>query len=204
MMPTEEPAEDLRHPLSRPLLVEPHQPGAFKCLGIGLEKPGRAAGLILIGMRDERAPLRLLENESESIERLGRAHPGEIIGADIDLRLEVIDVLLEHEWQGNVRELANVMEHAYILAGGGNILPEHVPYSVRRPAGEAPRLSLSEDTESASPSARTLREVEMEHVLRVLDKHGGSKTKAAEELGISLKTMYNKLNQLHDERKAAG
>jgi DNA-binding NtrC family response regulator len=53
-------------------------------------------------------------------------------------------------------------------------------------------------------SARTLREVEMEHVLRVLDKHGGSKTKAAEELGISLKTMYNKLNQLQEERKAAG
>jgi transcriptional regulator with PAS, ATPase and Fis domain len=49
-----------------------------------------------------------------------------------------------------------------------------------------------------------LNEIEMEHVLRVLDKHGGSKTAAAAELGISLKTMYNKLNKLQEERKSAG
>ncbi|MGH7169275.1 MAG: helix-turn-helix domain-containing protein, partial [Gemmataceae bacterium] len=116
---------------------------------------------------------------------------------------------LEHEWQGNVRELANVMEHAYILAGGGRISPEHVPYSVRsQDSGTtAPRLSsgtLAVGDSASGSSPRTLREIEMEHVLRVLDKHGGSKTKAAEELGISLKTMYNKLNQLQEERKAAG
>jgi DNA-binding NtrC family response regulator len=118
---------------------------------------------------------------------------------------EVIDVLLEHEWQGNVRELANVMEHAYILSGGGKILPEHVPNSVRQPNGEGERSILPVGGAAPTgPSPRTLREVEMEHVLRVLDKHGGSKAKAAEELGISLKTMYNKLNQLQEERKAAG
>jgi DNA-binding NtrC family response regulator len=125
---------------------------------------------------------------------------------------EVIDVLLEHEWQGNVRELANVMEHAYILSGGGKILPEHVPNSVRQPGGDRGEagpiagssvLPISGGV-SAGASARTLREVEMEYVLRVLDKHGGSKAKAADELGISLKTMYNKLNQLQEERKAAG
>ena len=44
----------------------------------------------------------------------------------------------------------------------------------------------------------------MEHILRVLEKHGGSKTAAAAELGISLKTLYNKLNQLQEERKSAG
>src|SRR5579883_2783528 len=82
---------------------------------------------------------------------------------------EVIDVLLEHEWQGNVRELANVMEHAYILAGGGKILPEHVPHSV---LSSEPRV-LSAESKFADPqtpnseprtpnSARTLREVEME------------------------------------------
>ena len=57
---------------------------------------------------------------------------------------------------------------------------------------------------TAAGAARTLREIEMEHVLRVLEKHGGSKALAAQELGISLKTMYNKLNQLQEERKAAG
>jgi DNA-binding NtrC family response regulator len=122
---------------------------------------------------------------------------------------EVIDVLLEHKWDGNVRELANVMEHAYILSGGGRILPEHVPHSVRSPSAGAPTLSLAAGTSPAAPAPsesgpRTLRELEMEHVLRVLEKHGGSKTKAAEELGISLKTMYNKLNQWQEERKSAG
>jgi DNA-binding NtrC family response regulator len=124
---------------------------------------------------------------------------------------EVIDVLLEHEWQGNVRELANVMEHAYILAGGGKIMPEHVPHSVT--SSEFRVLSSeskseqrpTQNSELRTPnSGKTLREIEMEHVLRVLEKHGGSKTKAADELGISLKTMYNKLNQLQEERKAAG
>src|SRR5207237_3626357 len=39
-----------------------------------------------------------------------------------------IDALLEYQWPGNVREMANVMERAYILAGGGSITPEHLPY----------------------------------------------------------------------------
>jgi DNA-binding NtrC family response regulator len=117
---------------------------------------------------------------------------------------ETIDVLLEHEWPGNVRELANVMEHAYIIAGGGSITPEHLPHHIAsRPAGGA-KPGPAGGTSAAPGAARTLREIEMEHVLRVLEKHGGSKTAAAQELGISLKTMYNKLNQLQEERKAAG
>jgi DNA-binding NtrC family response regulator len=117
---------------------------------------------------------------------------------------EAIDVLLEHEWPGNVRELANVMEHAYIIAGGGRITPEHLPHHIRGGAGAAPAVGLAAGTSPAAAPARTLREIEMEHVLRVLEKHGGSKTLAAAELGISLKTMYNKLNQLQEERKSAG
>jgi DNA-binding NtrC family response regulator len=120
---------------------------------------------------------------------------------------EAIDVLLEHTWPGNVRELANVMEHAYILAGGGTITPEHLPHHIHA-GGRAATLPLPSAGAGAAPpppaAARTLREIEMEHVLRVLEKHGGSKTAAAAELGISLKTMYNKLNQLQEERKSAG
>jgi DNA-binding NtrC family response regulator len=56
----------------------------------------------------------------------------------------------------------------------------------------------------ASSAGRTLREIEMEHVLRVLEKHAGNKPAAATELEISLKTLYNKLNQWQEERKTAG
>jgi DNA-binding NtrC family response regulator len=117
---------------------------------------------------------------------------------------EAIDVLLEHEWPGNVREMANVMEHAYILSGGQRIAPEHLPHHIRPMTG-SPTLSLAPAPGAgAPPGARTLRDIEMEHILRVLEKHGGNKAAAAAELGISLKTMYNKLNQLQEERKTAG
>jgi len=135
---------------------------------------------------------------------LGRAarRPPEQV-ADL-LTPEAVDVLLEHSWPGNVRELANVMEHAYILSGGGKITPEHLPHQLRAPAaGSPPTLSLAAATAGPAP-ARTLHEIEMEHILRVVDKHGGNKPAAAAELGISLKTLYNKLNQLKEERRSAG
>jgi DNA-binding NtrC family response regulator len=135
---------------------------------------------------------------------LGRAarRPSDQV-ADM-LTSEAVDVLLEHDWPGNVRELANVMEHAYIIAGGQRITPEHLPHHIR-PATGRPTLSLAAaPAGSLTAAARTLREIEMEHVLRVLEKHGGSKPAAAAELGISLKTLYNKLNQLQEERKTAG
>jgi DNA-binding NtrC family response regulator len=117
---------------------------------------------------------------------------------------EAIDVLLDHEWPGNVRELANVMEHAFIISGSQRITPEHLPHHIR-PMPDRATLSLSPAPEgSPACGPRTLREIEMEHVLRVLEKHGGNKPAAAAELGISLKTMYNKLNQLQEERKSAG
>ncbi len=134
---------------------------------------------------------------------LGRAarRPVEQV-ADL-LTPEAVDTLLEHDWPGNVRELANVMEHAYILAGGSPIASEHLPHHIRHSTSAPPTLSLAEATADA-PAARTLREVEMEHLLRVLEKHHGNKPAAAHELGISLKTLYNKLNQLQEERKNAG
>jgi DNA-binding NtrC family response regulator len=121
---------------------------------------------------------------------------------------EAIDVLLEHEWPGNVRELANVMEYAYIISGGQKILPEHLPHHIlHQPAGgedDRPTASAVPAALGASSAPRTLEEVEMEHILRVVEKHNGHKQQAAAELGISLKTLYNKLNKLEEERRAAG
>jgi DNA-binding NtrC family response regulator len=118
---------------------------------------------------------------------------------------EAVDVLLEHEWPGNVRELANVMEHAYILSGGQQIISEHLPSHIKYAASRPSTINLAPTTVNSPPAgSRTLREIEMDHILRILDKHGGNKPAAAAELGISLKTMYNKLNQLQEERKSAG
>jgi len=91
--------------------------------------------------------------------------------------------LQAYDWPGNVRELANVLEHAYVLAAGRPLTVEHLPPVLR--TGQAGRHG----------APMTLREKEMEFILDVLQKHDGNKPGAAEELGISLKTLYNKLNQ---------
>jgi DNA-binding NtrC family response regulator len=125
---------------------------------------------------------------------------------------DAIDTLLEYHWRGNVRELANVMEHAWILAGGGPIATEHLPHHLRGGSGGAPAtISFARPAASApapapaSSAPKTLKEIEMDHILRVLAKHNGNKPAAAAELGIVVKTLYNKLNQWEDERqKAAG
>lgn len=54
------------------------------------------------------------------------------------------------------------------------------------------------------PDGRSLKDVEMEHIMSVLNKHQGNKPAAAAELGISLKTLYNRLNAWQDEKRVAG
>ena len=110
-----------------------------------------------------------------------------------------MEALINHEWSGNVRELANALEHAVILSDGHTIFPEHLPVSVTGPT--AARGALQPATSSSH--SKTLREIEMDVIHHVLDKHGGDKPKAALELGIALKTLYNKLNQ-YQANSAAG
>jgi DNA-binding NtrC family response regulator len=128
---------------------------------------------------------------------------------------EAIDALLEHDWPGNVRELANVMEHAYIISGAGAITPDHLPHHLhpgfqpavpitRTPPAHAGGSLAHTGSSPGMACPRTLRDIEMEHILLVLEKHGGNKPAAAAELGISLKTLYNKLNQMQEERRNAG
>jgi DNA-binding NtrC family response regulator len=120
---------------------------------------------------------------------------------------ETIDALLECHWKGNVREMANAMQHAYVMAGGGPIHPSHLPTQVTNPrSGPRPVAGTVGGTTNttSAPTTKTLKDLETEHILRVLEKHKGSKTAAAAELGISLKTLYNKLNQLAEERQKAG
>lgn len=113
-----------------------------------------------------------------------------------------IEMLMSHPWSGNIRELANALEHAVILAGDEPIVPEDFPTSISASRGVIPfSQAQSVSVAQTDDSPKTLREVEMEHILNVLDRHQGDKPKAASELGIALKTLYNKLNQ-HQSRHA--
>jgi two-component system NtrC family response regulator len=107
---------------------------------------------------------------------------------------DALRVLSEHSWPGNVRELANVIEHAAILCESGPIDVTHLPGKF-----ESRRLRAHSHATAAlkamGSSPQTLREIEMRVIYQTLERLGGNKPKAAEELGISLKTLYNKLNQ---------
>lgn len=108
---------------------------------------------------------------------------------------QTLKVLSEHVWPGNVRELANVIEHAVILCDRLPIEPEHLP---RHFGQRQLRKELRKSSE-----AMTLRDLELHAIEEALDRHEGNKPEAASELGISLKTLYNKLNAAV-EKKAAG
>ena len=102
---------------------------------------------------------------------------------------EAMRVLEAYHWPGNVRELRNVIERATILADGRFIEPRHLPPNLTPAAAPAqPALSIAPGT-TVEEAERRLIEMTLEHTR-------DNKTRAAEILGISLKTLHNKLNRL--------
>ena len=105
-----------------------------------------------------------------------------------------LEALQFHSWPGNVRELRNVIERAVIICSGEQIERHHfAPYPI-----EQRERMRNEDTLSL-PVGTPLEEVERQMIMRTLQKTKNNKTRAAELLGISLKTLHNKLN-LYRER----
>lgn len=107
---------------------------------------------------------------------------------------EAMRELMSHQWPGNVRELANVVEHAAILCDSLPIDADDLP----RHFG---RRQLRKELREAGPMS--LREIEMVAIERSVERHGGNKPAAAEELGVSLKTLYNKLNAAEERKQAS-
>src|SRR5687767_541258 len=100
-------------------------------------------------------------------------------------------VLEHYHWPGNVRELRNVVERAVILSSGQFLEMKHLPpYLTVAPAPAAPAGGM------ALTAGMTVEEAENRLIMLTLDHSGGNKTRAAEILGISLKTLHNKLNKM--------
>ncbi len=116
-------------------------------------------------------------------------------GKDELFTAETLAALQQYTWPGNVRELANVIEHATILCERLPILPEHLPDRLASRGAAGPNLKAC--------GGYTLRELEMQAIHDAVERHDGNKPRAADELGISLKTLYNKLNQVSELGKSA-
>ncbi len=106
---------------------------------------------------------------------------------------EAIAELQSHQWPGNVRELANVIEHASVLCDALPVGVEHLPthFSHRK---------LRDDLVGNTPM--TLKELEQIVIDRSMKRHDGNKKAVAEELGMSLKTLYNRLSETADAEAA--
>lgn len=107
---------------------------------------------------------------------------------------DAMEQLKAHRWPGNVRELANVVEHAAILC-------ESLPVDASDLPQHFGRRQLRKELRESEPMS--LREIESAAIARAIERHEGNKKAAAAELGVSLKTLYNKVNAA-EERKAAG
>jgi DNA-binding NtrC family response regulator len=108
---------------------------------------------------------------------------------------EAMYVLERYPWPGNIRELRNVIERATILAEGEFIEMKHLPPSLVSKGEESlPTLTIAPGT--------TVDEAERRLILLTLEHCRNNKTRAAEVLGISLKTLHNKLNRMKEETGA--
>lgn len=121
---------------------------------------------------------------------LGRLRPGERMARITDRALQC---LMAYDWPGNVRELQNVLERGMILSEGDLITEQSLPLDL------VGRVAESTSDGPFLP----LKEVERQHILAVLQFVAGSRTRAAEILGIGRKTLYRKLQTLRIDGKSS-
>jgi DNA-binding NtrC family response regulator len=100
---------------------------------------------------------------------------------------ECLEVLKSYRWPGNVRQLRNVIERALIVSRGPLITVADLPPEMKRTTGSSSSFELR--------LGISLDEAERELIMRTIEYTGGNKSRAAEVLGISLKTLYNRLER---------
>jgi DNA-binding NtrC family response regulator len=137
----------------------------------------------------EIAPLRERGEDIEIMARDFLATLNQRFQSDRRIAPETLRVLRAHTWPGNVRELRHAVEAAMIVCDGPEILPEHLPASVRR--------SVTANPVAAPEKARvqTLEELEAAHIRVALQAAGGHRGNAARMLGVSERNLYRKLRE---------
>ncbi|MGQ0503780.1 MAG: helix-turn-helix domain-containing protein, partial [Myxococcaceae bacterium] len=140
-------------------------------------------------LRDGREVIRVLVKHlvvkfnHDSGKRVNGVHP------------DALEVLKNYDWPGNIRELRNAVERAVILCDNDLINQEHLPPDM---AGKGP-----EKQSFRIPFGLTLDTVEKDYILGSLQRNGGNKARTAEILGVSEKTLYNKINRYAAEARTA-
>jgi transcriptional regulator with PAS, ATPase and Fis domain len=125
------------------------------------------------------------------ISNLNRKHTCNVT----NVNAEVMEAFKKYAWPGNVRELRNVLERAVIMTGEGVIQVAHLPHDFGDSAGSRPPAQIFEPDSVRLAVGTTVSEAEKALVQLTLQHTKNNKTRAAEILGISLKTLFNKLKE---------
>jgi two-component system response regulator FlrC len=107
----------------------------------------------------------------------------------VDFSPEAMECLIGHDWPGNVRELENTIQRALTLCSDSLIQPHDLLISDPQPDTSSPSSELG------FSAGVTMREMERQLIRKTLEDTGGNRTQAAKRLGISLRTLRNKLNE---------
>ena len=99
---------------------------------------------------------------------------------------EAMEALVAYSWPGNVRELKSAFEYAFVACNDSLIRPHHLPHTVFRP-----RNMLA----PAKRKVFNLKEIEKQELIETLEKTGGNQSKAAEMLGVTRVTIYNRMRR---------
>jgi len=154
----------------------------------GLVKQGRFRSDLYYRINVVRIPLPPLSQRREDIPLLADhfiAKFNRLRGKDISgLSDDVLAVLMEHPFPGNVRELENVIEHAFVLCSGGLIEPQHLPAHLRPKPG--PRRS----------AGKRLTDIEARSIVDALERNNWNRSATARELGIHKTTLWRKTRAL--------
>jgi two-component system, response regulator FlrC len=112
---------------------------------------------------------------------------------------DTLAALERHPWPGNVRELENLIERLAITHAGRVVTPRDLPFSAlhepQLPTLPIAPVPIADPVLAAVPPFRTLREMERWLIVRTLGQLQGNRTRAARELGISLRTLRNKIHE---------
>lgn len=108
---------------------------------------------------------------------------------------DAMKILMRYDWPGNIRELQNVCERLQILADGHTIMPGDLPENILNPEQKIV-------TDDYDPTM-TIYDLEKRYILKALSYFDGNKTQAANALGITIKTLYNKLHEYGEFEKYA-
>jgi DNA-binding NtrC family response regulator len=140
----------------------------------------------LPALRERREDIPLLSQVF--LDELGRERQKAITG----FHPEVLEIFDEYPWPGNVRELRNVVERAVLFCPGGEITREHLPASMRRGAARGPAGGGAHPVETLE---HAVKRAELEAVKVALEAARGKRAEAAELLGVSRKTLWEKMRQ---------